>query len=212
MSAQTTATARTLSLPLRSPIPQAAPKKAGSLRLVPQGRSSAAKAPFVVVLVSLLVGGLLGLLLLNTLVAQGSFRLHDLSTKGKALEQRQQDLQRQVQALQAPGELAHRAAVLGMVPGNAPAFLRLSDGKVLGVATAGAAPGLPAAPTSPAATTTATKPAGPAASTTWTAPRPSPPPAAAAKPVTKPVTKPGTKPGTKPHTTTSAGTTTGAHR
>jgi hypothetical protein len=202
MSAQTTAAARTLSLPLRSPLPTAVPKKSGALRLVPQRRSSAAKAPFVVVLVSLLVGGLLGLLLLNTLVAQGSFRLHDLSTTGKALEQRQQDLQRQVQALQAPGELARRAAGLGMVPGNAPAFLRLSDGKVLGVATAGAAPVLPAVPGPPATS----KPIGPAGSTTWTGPRPSPPPAAGA------AVKPGTQPAAKPRPTTAAGTTSGAHR
>jgi hypothetical protein len=194
MSAQTTATARTLSLPLRSPLPKGAPRKVAGLRLVTQRRSSAAKAPFVVVLVSLLVGGLLGLLLLNTLVAQGSFRLHDLGTKGKALELRQQDLQRQVQALQAPAELARRAAALGMVPGNAPAFLRLSDGKVLGVATAGLAPVVPAAPKPPVAAVTA-----PAGSTTWTAPRQSPPPATgrAAKPDT---------------TSTTAGTTTGAHR
>jgi hypothetical protein len=159
MSAQTTATARTLSLPLRSPLPKTATKKAAGLRIVPQRRSSAAKAPFVVVLVSLLVGGLLGLLLLNTLIAQGSFRLHDLSNQGRALELRQQDLQRQVQALQAPAELAHRAAALGMVPGNAPVFLRLSDGKVLGVATAGLAPAGSAQPKAPtSATGTAAKP------------------------------------------------------
>jgi hypothetical protein len=189
MSAQTVstgATARTLSLPLRSPLPKTATKKVAGLRIVPQRRSSAAKAPFVVVLVSLLVGGLLGLLLLNTLIAQGSFRLHDLSNQGRALELRQQDLQRQVQALQAPAELAHRAAALGMVPGNAPAFLRLSDGKVLGLATAGLAPAGSAQPKAPT-------PASPTRATRTAATTPA-------------------KPGTRPAAAQPAGTTPGAHR
>ena len=202
--------ARALSRPLRSPLPKAAPKKATALRLVPQRRSSAAKAPFVVVVVALLVGGLLGLLLLNTLVAQASFTLHDLSKQGKALQQREQDLAGQVQALQAPGELASRAASLGMVPGGAPAFLRLSDGKVLGQPTAGVAPVVPAAPTG---------------STTWTSPRQSPPPSTGrtpapattksttkgtAKSTAKSTTKAGTKPASTPGSTSTKHT--GAHR
>jgi hypothetical protein len=170
-------------MPLRSPLPKAAPKKATPLRLVPQRRSSAAKAPFVVVVMALLGGGLLGLLLLNTLVAQGSFALHDLSAQGKALEQREQELGRQVQALQAPAVLANRASRLGMVPGGPPAFLRLPDGKVLGQPTAGVAPVV----------------AAPKASTTWTAPRQSPPPVSAAAKAVAP----------KPAATTP---TTGARR
>ena len=180
MSAMTAgSSARTLALPLRSPLPKTAAKKSSALRLVPQRRSSAAKAPFVVVVVMLLVGGLLGLLLLNTLVAQDSFALHDLAKQGKALQQQEQDLARQVQALQAPAELAGRATRLGMVPGGPPAFLRLSDGKVLGKPMPGVAPVVP----QPAKPTTASKPATPAkpaASTTWTAPRQSPPPATGA--------------------------------
>ncbi|MGZ6827387.1 MAG: hypothetical protein ACXVGH_11380, partial [Mycobacteriales bacterium] len=93
MSPQTGgAAARTLSMPLRSPLPKAAPRRATPLRLVPQRRSSAAKAPFVLVVVALLVGGLLGLLLLNMRVAQDSFRLHDLTKQGRQLQQREQDL------------------------------------------------------------------------------------------------------------------------
>jgi hypothetical protein len=179
MSAMSTAgAARTLTLPLRSPVPKPAPKKASPLRLVPQRRSSAAKAPFVVAVVALLAGGLLGLLLLNTLVAQDSFALHDLGKQARALQQQEQDLARQVQALQAPGQLANRATSLGMVPGGPPAFLRLSDGKVLGQPTAGVVPVVPAAPTTTTTKPAGTKPAttGPHGSTTWTAPRQSPQP------------------------------------
>jgi hypothetical protein len=179
----TTATARAVPLRLpdsrTAPAPRALPNPRGLLRLVPQRRSQAARTPFAVVLVVLLGGGLLGLLLLNTLVAQGSFTLHDLSTRSRALELREQQLAGQVQAQQAPGQLAARASALGMVPGGAPAFLRLTDGRVLGSPTKGKAAVKPLAPrptaSAPATPRTASSPA-PRGSTTWTAPRQTPPP------------------------------------
>ena len=187
-------------MPLRSPLPKQEPRRS-PLRLVPPRRSSAAKTPFAVVLVVVLAGGLLGLLLLNTLVAQQSFALHDLGAMDRQLAQQEQDLTRQVQDLEAPSSLAARAAALHMVPSGPPAFLRLSDGKVLGVPQPGVAP------------------VPPAASTTWTAPKPATTkPAAATKPAatgTKPTaTKPtATKPATtKPTTTKPTTTRTGAHR
>ena len=145
-------------MPLRSPLPKDAPKRTSPLRLVPPRRSSAAKAPFVVVLVVLLAGGLLGLLLLNTLVAQQSFSLHDLSAQNRDLAQQEQDLSRKVQDLEAPASLAVRATALRMVPSGPPAFLRLSDGKVLGKPQPGVAPVVP-------------RPAAPKSSTTWTGPK-----------------------------------------
>jgi hypothetical protein len=166
-------------LPLRLPTAPSSttlPSTRGLLRLVPQRRSSAAKTPFALVLVVLLVGGLLGLLLLNTLVAQGSFRLSRLASDSRALQQQEQQLASQVQQLQAPAGLAERAEKLGMVPGGAPAFLRLADGKVLGQATKGKRPA-PAVVATPAAPTAAkVTPTPPRGSTTWTAPRQSPPP------------------------------------
>lgn len=144
-----TATARPL--PLRAPAAPA-PKRTSPLRLVPARRSTAPRTPFVVVVVALLVGGLLGLLLLNTAVAQASFAVHDLSTQQKALDQQEQSLATKVQVLEAPAVLAARATSLGMVPGGAPAFLQLPSGKVLGLPTAGVAP----PPVTPPAATTGT--------------------------------------------------------
>jgi len=165
------------------------------LRLVAARRSSAAKTPFVVVVVLILVTGLLGLLALNTVLAQDAFRLHSLQVSSRVLADREQALQRQVADLQSPQSLAARATRLGMVQGGPPAFLRLSDGKVLGAPEPGTA-ALPialAAPAAPAATgvtaTAAQRPvvkarpkttggwqpvghkAAPKSSTTWTAPR-----------------------------------------
>ncbi|HUR50936.1 MAG TPA: hypothetical protein VMZ11_02315 [Mycobacteriales bacterium] len=171
-----------LRLPEQTPaVPaKSTPGAKGLLRLVPQRRSRAARTPFVVVLVVMLVGGLLGLLLLNTLVAQDSFTLHDLSSQSRQLQLQEQQLAAELQAVQAPEQLAQRASKLGMVPGGPPAFLRLPDGRVLGKATKGkpAVRHTPAVtPAVPAATTkAAAKPARPAGSTTWTAPRSTPPP------------------------------------
>jgi len=169
-----------LRLPDTAPDTHALPSARGLLRLVPQRRSQAAKTPFAVVLVVLLVGGLLGLLLLNTLVAQDSFTLHDLGKQSRDLQLREQQLAGQVEAFQAPRQLAARATQLGMVPGGPPAFLHLPDGRVLGQPTPGQAVVTPVAP-KPTATTAAkptptSKPAAPSGSTTWTAPRQTPPP------------------------------------
>lgn len=178
----TTATARPLPRAHQAPArPQAkvAPKRT-PLRLVPTARSKAARTPFVVVVVTLLVSGLLGLLLLNMVVAQGSFQLHNLTKQGRALDQREQELAGRVQALQAPGVLAQRATALGMVPGGPPAFLELPSGKVLGQPTAGVAPA-PVVTGQPVTTATATKPTAKPTATKPTATRPT-----TAKPATTP--------------------------
>jgi cell division protein FtsB len=129
-------------LAARSPSLRAASgrSRARALRLVPQARSKAARTPFVVVLVALLGGGLLGLLALNTVLAQDAFRLHALKTQGRELAVREQALQREVESLRTPQALAARAQEMGMVPAGPPAFLRLSDGAVIGVPEPGLAP------------------------------------------------------------------------
>jgi hypothetical protein len=89
----------------------------------------------VVVLSLLLLGaGLLTLLLINTALAQGSFRLHDLQATSDRLSDGEQALRESIDAAAAPQRLAEQARALGMVPSDSTAFVRLSDGKVLGVA------------------------------------------------------------------------------
>jgi hypothetical protein len=68
-----------------------------------------------------------------------------------------------VSDLQSPQTLAARAAALGMVPGGPPAFLRLSDGKVLGQAIA--APAGPAVAPTVAALQTPVTPTAPTPAT-----------------------------------------------
>ncbi|MFE4668553.1 septum formation initiator family protein [Streptomyces sp. NPDC056716] len=101
-------------------------------RLFPAGRAQAARTPFVLLVVALLGGGLIVLLVLNSALSEGSFRLADLQRDTKALTDEQQALQRDIDAYSAPEALQRRARELGMVPGGDPAFLG-PDGKVRGV-------------------------------------------------------------------------------
>ncbi|WP_405741133.1 septum formation initiator family protein [Streptomyces sp. NBC_01525] len=99
--------------------------------LFPGGSSSAARTPFVLLVVVLLGSGLLALLLLNSALNQGSFELSRLEKRTDELTDDQQELQQAVDAVSAPGALERRARELGMVPGGNPAFLA-PDGTVRG--------------------------------------------------------------------------------
>lgn len=148
-------------------VPRAAARSTGYLRLVTARRSTAARAPFVAVVVLILAAGLLGLLLLNTILAQDAFTLHALQVQGRVLADREQSLQREVERLESPQSLAARAASLGMVPGGTRAFLELPSGRVLGVAAPGEAPP-PVVPAAPSA--------APAAAPPQAKPKPTPTP------------------------------------
>ena len=114
-----------------------------TLRVVSVPAPDRARTLFVGLCLLLLGGGLLALLLLNTAMANGSFRLHDLQATSDQLGDRQQALRQDIAVQAAPERLAARAKALGMVPSDSAAFLQLSDGKVLGVAQAATVPPTP---------------------------------------------------------------------
>lgn len=169
-------------------------------RLFPAGRAQAARTPFVLLVVVLLGGGLIGLLVLNSALSEGSFELADLRKRTKTLTDEEQALQRDIDAYSAPDALQRRARELGMVPGGDPAFLG-PDGTVKGVPSAAPAPAALSAPA--AAPGTATVPGQAAAPGTATAPAtlsgpgtapgallPPGPPATAPAPTTAPTAPP----------------------
>lgn len=123
----------------REPVPE----RERWLDVVPKAPFKAPRVPFVLLVLAVLGVGLVGLLLLNTSLQQGSFAIHDLQRQTSLLADRQSELERKVAVLQAPENLAARAVKLGMVPNPNPAFLRLSDGKVLGDPTPATAPPKP---------------------------------------------------------------------
>lgn len=118
----------------RTPARQPARPPRPTLRVV-QAPAAERGRTVVVVLALLLLGvGLLTLLLINTALAQGSFRLHDLQATSDRLADQEQALNESIDAAAAPQRLAEQARALGMVPSQSAAFIRLSDGTVLGVA------------------------------------------------------------------------------
>jgi hypothetical protein len=97
------------------------------------------RMPFVIFVVSLLAAGLVGLLLLNTQLQSGTFEVTKLSAQADQLRDQQEQLEKQVRTLESPQNLSDRALRMGMVPNPNPVFLRLSDGRVLGVPAEGKA-------------------------------------------------------------------------
>lgn len=91
------------------------------------------RAGSVLLLVGAFITGLVLLLLINTVMAQNSFVLQRAQQQVTELENREQILLQQVTAAQSPESLQRAAKRLGMVPVAAPVFLRLADGKVLGL-------------------------------------------------------------------------------
>ena len=106
--------------------------KAAGLRLVRPVRSRARKAPFVGVVLTLLAIGLVGLIVMSTVLQAQSFEAEKLDRELASLQTQQQSITRDVDRLQSPANVARRAIAIGMVPNTNPAFLRESDGKVLG--------------------------------------------------------------------------------
>lgn len=136
--------------PLPGPVQQAArsPRARAELRLVP-AVARAPRAPFVALVLTLLALGLLALLMLNTVLAQDAFRLHDLQRRGLAVVDRQQELDQLLARQRTPALLASRAAALGMVPGSADSFVRLADGRVVAVLSPAPRVAVPVRPKAP---------------------------------------------------------------
>ena len=127
---------------------------------------------FLALCVALLLGGFVAVLMLNTAMAKGSYTMRDLQHRSDELTDTQDALRHSIDGLSGPGPLAKRARELGMVPAATPAFLRLSDGKVLGVARKAkqdstfsvvTEPTAPTRSTNVPTTSAATKPSSPAA-------------------------------------------------
>ncbi|PSL04229.1 septum formation initiator [Haloactinopolyspora alba] len=96
-----------------------------TLRSVPTGANRMPRAPFVVLVLLVLGVGLIGLLLLNTALQQGSFELEELQAETAELRDRQTTLAERVAERSAPDALAEQARRLGMVPADDPVFLEL---------------------------------------------------------------------------------------
>ena len=164
------------------------------LRLVAGHAPQAPKTPFVLLVLGLLGGGLVTLLLLNSAAAADAFTQGRLQRETRSLSLREQELGRQVAALEAPGALAERARRLGLVRSGDPGFLVLGpsgSAKVVGSPVAATAPPPPPKPT-PSGARPTTTPAVPARPGARTPARPGRPAAstAASRPAPRPASTP----------------------
>jgi hypothetical protein len=122
------------------------------LRVVTGAPLRRGDAAFGVVCAVLLAAGLMALLVLNTALAQGSFTVQKLQSTSDQLNDSQAALTQSLDASKSPANLATKAIGMGMGPAQSAAFLRLSDGKVIGVAKpATAGPGFTVVGATPAA-------------------------------------------------------------
>ncbi|WP_323101575.1 hypothetical protein [Intrasporangium sp. YIM S08009] len=122
---QMTATARPLRAPRRAPAP-------APLRVIPSSIARTGNGAFAAICITLLVGGLIALLLLNTALAQGSLALGDLQRESARLDDTASNLHEQIDAASATGALARSASELGMVRMNTRGYIDLRTGKVTG--------------------------------------------------------------------------------
>ncbi|WP_336209117.1 hypothetical protein [Nonomuraea sp. LPB2021202275-12-8] len=81
-----------------------------------QRRPARQRAPFVLLVVGLLCGGLVSLLLLNTVLAQDSITASTLMDEISAARLQNEDLKRQLEQDKQPAVIAKHAEDLGMEP------------------------------------------------------------------------------------------------
>ncbi len=113
----------------------------------------ASRAPFTLLVLGILGGGLVLLLALNTASAANELRRHDLAARDEAIAASLVELRNAVAASAAPQNLALHAAAYGMVPAGNPAFLvvgRSGSVRVLGSPGPASAVPLPPPASSPA--------------------------------------------------------------
>ncbi|MFC4020295.1 hypothetical protein ACFOW4_20445 [Micromonospora sp. GCM10011542] len=107
--------------------------RAPRLRVAPPPPVSVPRAPFAALIVVLVVGGVLGILAVNTKINENAFRLEKLQQQQARLDQQKQQLDKQIAKAEAPGNLTAEARRLGLVDAGELAYIRLPDGKTIGV-------------------------------------------------------------------------------
>ena len=113
-------------------IGEAAAQARPQLRSITSPRRRMAGATFAVFVVGLFFSGMVGMLLLTTLLQNQAFEVRAAQRTASELSYRASDLEAQVNRAKAPAALGQRAAALGMVPNPRAVFIDLSTGEVLG--------------------------------------------------------------------------------
>lgn len=102
------------------------------LRIAQPAKATAPRAPFVLVIIVLVVIGLGGLIFISTVLQRQAFVIADLDTQINDLSNQRQAMSRELDRMQSPAGLGQEAIRLGMVPNTNPVFIRISDGEIIG--------------------------------------------------------------------------------
>jgi len=79
----------------------------------------------------ILLSGLLGGLVINTMLSHGQFEISQLRTDLVLTLDYQETLAQEVARLEAPEALKEKAIAMGMVPGPGSGFIDLRDGRII---------------------------------------------------------------------------------
>ncbi|MGN9907071.1 hypothetical protein ACTMTJ_05875 [Phytohabitans sp. LJ34] len=104
------------------------------LRVAPPLPVAVPRAPFIALILVVVVGGVLGILVVNTKINENAFRLSELREQQSALDVQEQQLKQEIARAEDPGNLTAQALRLGLVQGT-PVQIRLPDGRVTGMMT-----------------------------------------------------------------------------
>lgn len=102
------------------------------LRIVRAPAAGPSRAGFILLCVSILVGALLAVLMLNTAMATTAYQIHDQQVRLARLSESEQALAQEVERLSSPALLQQRAEELGMERADGMRYLVLSDQSILG--------------------------------------------------------------------------------
>jgi hypothetical protein len=132
--------------PAASPATGTAPARpAGAApRAASAGSQPVSRTPFILLVLGLLGGGLVCLLVINTTLAAGSFRISALQQSNAQASQRVEELQQQVATEESPASIEQRALRLGLRMQPVLNFLDLRTGRSYAMPTT--APGVSVAP------------------------------------------------------------------
>ena len=108
----------------------AAPRRAPAARPAGQTRTGGSRMPFMLLVLSLLGGGLVCLLIVNTTLSTAQFNITKLQQRNAQLSQQQQTLQQQIATDEAPGTIEKRAFQLGMREQQRLTFLNVGNGRI----------------------------------------------------------------------------------
>ena len=114
--------------PSREPVKSKPP-----LRVAPPAPVSVPRAPFVALVLVVVIAGVLGILVLNTKINENAFTLNHLQDQQNHLDQQEQQLDQHLADLESPNSLRAAALRLGLIDSGTPAYLPLPNGQTVGV-------------------------------------------------------------------------------